>query len=198
MDVFGKGKGKEMVLDDADCEDDEGEDAGPLNEDLEPGEMLDGEVFKDDDPFARVDDSRLRMFHGDEDLGWDSPSDTSDSPSLCFPCPPLPPTPSSGSVFHFQPSDLPIIHRYQCPPIAHLKTSVLNEIFLNSPVAVNRPTYSLSSVNTTGGKARAASVQMDTSEDSDVAAGCMMKSLTMHLCKATLGACTSGSHISFD
>ncbi|KAG1751728.1 hypothetical protein EDB19DRAFT_1903673 [Suillus lakei] len=124
MDVFGKGKGKETVLDGADCEDDEGEDVGPLNGDLEPGEILDGEASKDDDAPARVDDSRLFMFHGDEDLGWDSPSDTSGSPSLCFPCPPLPQALSSGSSPHFQPSDLPIIHCYQCLPITHLNTSV--------------------------------------------------------------------------
>ncbi|KAG1906479.1 uncharacterized protein F5891DRAFT_1181889 [Suillus fuscotomentosus] len=138
LDVFGKGKGKEkeMVLDDADCEDDEGEDAGPLNEDLEPGEILDSEASKDDDP-------RLYMFHGDEDLGWDSLSDTSGSPSLSFPCPPLPPTPSSGSLSHFQPSDLPIIHHYQRPPITCLNTNVPNEIFLNSPEAVDRPKYLL-------------------------------------------------------
>ncbi|KAG0693633.1 hypothetical protein DFH29DRAFT_881297 [Suillus ampliporus] len=50
MDVFGKEKGKETALDDTDHEDSEGEDAGPLNEDLEPGKILDHEAYKDDDP----------------------------------------------------------------------------------------------------------------------------------------------------
>ncbi|KAG2111579.1 uncharacterized protein F5147DRAFT_771729 [Suillus discolor] len=206
MDVFGKGKGKEKeTLDDADREDDEGGDAGALNRDLEPGEILDGEADKDDDPPARVDDSRLHMFCDDEGLGWDSPDDTSDSLSSRFPCPQLPWAPSSASSTHFQPSNL---HHYQHPFITHLDTTQQsisplgpNEISLNSPERADRPKYPLPSTNTTSSKARAASVQMDTSEDSDTAASRMMKSLTMHLRKASLGvrtSHTSGGHVSSD
>ncbi|KIK40287.1 hypothetical protein CY34DRAFT_107841 [Suillus luteus UH-Slu-Lm8-n1] len=198
MDVFGKEKGKEMVLDDVDYEDDKRTDAGPLNEDLEPGEILNGKASKNDDPPVQVDDSRLHIFRGDKDLGWESPNDTSGSPSSCFPYPPLPLMLSSGSPSHFQPSDLSIIHHYQHPPIAHLNTSVPNEISINLPEAADRPKYLLSSTDTTGSKVRAVSVQMDTSEDSDMAADCMMKSLTMHSHKTSLGARTSGSHISSD
>ncbi|KAG2068201.1 hypothetical protein BDR04DRAFT_1119940 [Suillus decipiens] len=201
MDVFGKGKGKETALDDADHEDDEGGDTGPLNEDLEPGKIMDDVAYKDDDPPVRADDSGLYTFHDNEDLGWDSPSDTSGSP----PCPQLPQVPSSTSSTHFQPSDLAVLHRYQCPFIAHLNTMQQsipplepNNISLNSPEPEDRPKYSLPSTNTTGSKARAASVQMDTSEDSDMAASCMMKSLPMHSCKASLGVHTSGGHISSD
>ncbi|KAG2112652.1 uncharacterized protein F5147DRAFT_771194 [Suillus discolor] len=53
MDVFGKGKGKE-TLDDADREDNEGGDADALNRNLEPGEILDGKAYKDDDPPAGI------------------------------------------------------------------------------------------------------------------------------------------------
>ncbi|KAG1820786.1 hypothetical protein EV424DRAFT_1539321 [Suillus variegatus] len=76
-----------------------------------------------------------------------------------------------------------------------------NKISLNSPKRADRHKYPLPSTNAAGSKARAASVQMDTSEDSDTAASHMMKSLTMHSRKASLGvrtSHTSGGHVSSD
>ncbi|KAG2069699.1 hypothetical protein BDR04DRAFT_1118875 [Suillus decipiens] len=205
MDVFGKGTGKETALDDADHEDDKGGDTGPLNEDLEPGKIMDDTAYKDDDPPVQADDSGLYMFCDDEDLGWYSPSDTSGSLSSCPPCPQLPQVPSFASSTHFQPSDLAVLHHYQCPFITHLNTTQQsipplepNDISLNLPEPEDRPKYPLLSANTTNGKARAASVQMDTSEDSDMAASHMMKLLTMHSRKASLGVHTSSGHISSD